>query len=346
MDASLAIIAALTEDTNNLRLRYAEMVVDQAMSGPLQDLIRRREVREIVDSQLDEDALRPLFDAYVGPIVERCREILGQSADSGHDWLSPATQQAIAAMLANPAGPRFTCFSSAIEPTLLRKLLAPVFQDVLLGFVAKLPSVLANAGGLAGGADSNTRSPSGTDGGLFGRLGKEMGGRGRALMDVGRSVVSGLGIEQKLKPLAAEFSQQAVLLFRSGLRDRVRTPEGRRLVDEMVQHGMDSVLKVPLSEINADLSRIPLPKAIALLPEAVSFAADRALFSDMLDAEIDGFFDKHGQRSIGELLSEHELLDTLRPVLVRAASDHAQALFKSENFSTWLSDVLAVGNGA
>lgn len=334
MDVS-PLISALTDPQSELRERYASMVVDRWLQANVSSLVPSAASLSIARAGLRDAALEALFSEHVTPIVERIREQLAESGESIGAWVSPTAQQGIERLLSNPNGPRFTYFSSAVDPTLMRRLLSPVFQDVLLRFVAKIPAVITGGGG-------GSSAPSGSSSGLLGRLGREMGGRGKLLVDVGRSVVGNLGLEEKLQPVAADFSQQAVGAFRESLSERLKSKEGRQLVQQLVTQGTENVLKVSLADVNRDLSAIPLAEALALLPEAVAYAAQRELFGTLLENEINRFYERFGDGSVEELLKAHHLYDEARATLQDAAQAHAKQMFEAPEFATWLIDLLSI----
>ena len=328
-----AAIAELTADASALRRRYVDLVVTQALSMPLSSLLSEQALIDIVQAHCEKSAVEQLF-VHVQPIVDRCRKQLAAKGGRAQDWVASEVQASLPKLLTNPNGPRFSYIKGVIDPALLRRLLAPVLQDVLLRFVARLSTVLGSAGSGLGG----------TDGGLLGRLGRDVGGKGKRLLDVGLSMVSGLGLEQKLQELAADFSQHAVGAFRDSLAERLRSPEGQNLVRAMVEQGTNAVLQTPLSELNADLDRIPLSELLALIPHAVAHAASQQLFGEMLQSEVKGYYAKHGGRPWIDLLRDLNLEDPIRGACLVGVEEHARLLFASEGFATWLSDLTVLSH--
>jgi hypothetical protein len=126
------------------------------------------------------------------------------------DAVPDAARAEIEAMASNPRGPRFAWLRGAVSPEALRAVVGPVVQEVLVQFAKNLPiagKAAASASGAGSGSGSVAR-------GLVGRLSRST----EALVNVGKSVADGLGVDlqAKLQDAARDYSQGATAIGQTG----------------------------------------------------------------------------------------------------------------------------------
>lgn len=327
-----ALLHALKAPDSPLADQLIALVVNHHLNQPLAQLVSEEECLALLRAGLRPTALRTAFEAEITPAALRILATLGANPTPLGNWVDPQVRARVLDHLADPQGPRLTYMQGSLSPSLLRPLLAPVFQDILLSFISRISSVLGASGRAA------------VETGLVSRMGREVSDRGRRWAEFGRSLVGGLGIEEKLKGLAEDFSQQAVATFRSRLQTQLAQPEGQAALRALVEHALDHLLRVPIAEVCADAQRLPPEALLALAPRALEHATALPLFETLLNQEVSALFERHGQVQVGELLARFDLLDPVRDLLTRSGSRNVEALLSAPEFGEWLEAWLRAAN--
>lgn len=332
------IVAALTAEDPSLRSGAATLLVDHVLARPLAELVDADTVAEVTLMAFTEASLERVMQGHAAPGFAQFRTEVMQGDETVGDAVPPDLHGPMLDVIGQPDGPQGRWLVGALPPGQLVDLLAPVFQDVLLGFIAKVPG----AAGVAGGGEGGGGGPSGTGGGgVMGMLGAAGRNRAGRLLDVGRSVVGGLGLESVLKPVAQDFSRAAVSAFQQSLRKRLRSSEGRELLLQLQQGVFEHVMAVKLSDIDADLERIAIADVLALVPPLVAHNLGRELGQTALRSQVRRYYEVEGARPLSALLAQWGVEERVRGIAVERAETLSQGLFASEGFAAWLSQVLA-----
>lgn len=339
MDAE-ALIDALTATDGDLPEVLAEDLANHALSQPLSAYLTADDLLQVVRSAGTEARLRAWVERHGLPGAERIREQLQKSNHSVRALVPDGAQTRLLDRVttANPADVRWA--ARYVDSALVRELLAPVFQDFLMRFVAGVPAAL----GLSSAGRSGAETATGVAAGLLGRLGKEVGqGRGRRILDVGKSVVGGLGLdlEDRMQTLAKEFSRGATDAFREALEDRLQAADGRALIRDLWARGLDELLATPLSEFAQDPERIPVPYLLSELPAFVGHNLDHSPGGELIEAEVRAYYALEGERPLREWLDDLGVLGVLEPRMRAGIAEQARSFFATDAFNGWLKRCLA-----
>jgi hypothetical protein len=282
-----------------------EVLVNFALSLPVSSLVHADEVRAIVTLAIHEASMRVATDTHAKPAWHRQQERARTERDTVGDALPPAAVIAIEEILKRGDGPRFGWLQGAVEPKLIAQLIAPIVQQVLLGFVTKLSG---NLGGLGG-------SPSG----LMGMLGRGVQQRASALADVGKAVMGGMGVdvEKKLQAAARDFSQSASTTIRDAVQARLRSEDGQALVRQISTQVFAHIRATPVHVIQDDIDRIPIDDIIDLVPGIVDHNRERALIAKVIDDEVTAALNAIGDQTLGDLLTAHGVRDAVESIARR-----------------------------
>lgn len=328
------IVAALTGDDTSLPTEAATLVVDHVLGLPLRDFVDSGELSQLCLTAMGEHQLQRAVERHIGPTVARLRKAVAGPGQTVGDAVPPELHDNILDLMSNPLGPRVPWLAGALDPALLRTLLAPVFQDVLLGFAGRIPAAVSSAA-----TDAATAGA----GALMGMLSPTARSGAGQLFNIGRSVVGGLGkdLEATVGPLAKDFSHSAVTAFQDSLRKRLRSTTGRELVSELQQGAFEHILAVELSVIDRDLDRLSMADLLALMPPTVAHNLGRQLGERALREAIEHYFEVEGDRSLSELLEDWGVRDDIRAIAIERGSPIARQLFGSDEFRSWLGSVLS-----
>jgi hypothetical protein len=325
----------LTRDPSPERAELLSLGFAALAGEPLAALVGDPRLPALIASTLTRDNAQRLAEQHLLTAARRVQARLGTASERVRDTMPQDAQEKLAALVHAGKGPRFAWLKGAIDPADLRQLLAPVVQQVLSQFTAKLPIP-----GLGGGSGS---SPPAGLGGLVGMLGKQVQKGASQLADVGKSVIGGLGAEfqNRLSALTRDFSQTAVSEFRSALGERLDSEEGKQIVQRIRDRVVAHVLDTRLALIVDDLMQLPLDEVSLIAAGVVGQQPGLALFREILDAELAGLLGELGQRSLLELLTEAGVADEARAFCVGAVEPGLKKLVASDAFGAWLDRLLA-----
>jgi hypothetical protein len=309
-----------------LREELIRLGCDALLSVPLASLSTSAALPALLCEALTRENAQRVAARHVLPGLERAGAALSGAPETLRDMLSREAERQLRALVEGGRGLSFGWLRGALDPDDLRQLLAPVVQQVLLQFVAKL-----SVPGLAG-------TPVASLGGLMGRLGKQMG----QLADVGKSVMSGLGgeLERRMQAVARDFSQSASGDFRQALLERLRSVEGKQILTRMRARLLEHALAAKVELVAADFLQLPVQELAALASELIGELPARPLFRRLLQLELEGVMAELEQRSLRDLLQEAGVLDGARAQALSALDPGLRELFASQPFGAWLERLL------
>jgi hypothetical protein len=326
----------LSIDPSPERAALLRLGFDALAGEPLSALLAQPGLSALIASALTEDNAQRVAERHVLKAAERTKARLASAPELVRDGMPEVAQERLFALVASGKGPRFAWLSGAIDPADLRQLLAPVVQQVLAQFVAKLPipGLGSSPPGAAGG---------GGLGGLVGMLGKQVQKSASQLADVGKSVMGGLSseLQNRLSALTRDFSQTAISEFRTAVTERLKSDEGREIVARIRDRAVKHVLAARLGDIVDDFMRIPPDEVARIATSVIGHQPQQALFRDLLDGEIQAALAELGQRSLLDLLSEAGIADQARAFCTAAVEPGLKRLVNSADFAAWLDDLLA-----
>jgi hypothetical protein len=323
----------LTADPSPERAELLRLGFDALASEPLAPLFADPALVPLIAHALTLENVQRDVDRLLLPAVARVQARLAQASERVRDGMPESAQERLIALLASGKGPRFAWLEGAIDPGELRQLFAPVVQQVLAQFTAKLPIP-----GVGGGAGAGAGL-----GGLVGMLGKQVSRGASQLADVGKSVLSGLGseLQSRLETLTRDFSQTAVAEFRSALTERLKSDEGREIVARIRDRVIKQILATKLTVIVDDFLRLPVDELAAIGSQVVAFQPAQPLFSSVLQGELAALVSTLGQRSLVDHLTEAGILDEARAFCMQAVEPGLKRLAASDAFGDFLDRLLA-----
>lgn len=329
------IQALLAADESPLRRELLELVFDAVTTQRVAGLLRDPGLVPLIYRALTRDNAQRVAERHVLPAIARVDAAFVGKSERIQDALSEQAQRELHDIVASGKGPRFEWLRGAVDPNDIRQLVAPVVQQVLVQFTTRLP--IPGFGGAAGGGGGGSGL-----GGIVGMLGKQVQRGAGQLADVGKSMVSGLGgeLERRMQQMARDFTQTAITDFRSALAVRLKSDEGRQIVQRIRDRVLEHVLAGKLQEVGPDLRRLPEADIAKLVASVLEHLPQQVWFRDILEAEVAAVLAEIGERSVAELLAEAGLLTEARALTLSAVSPCIQALASSDAFGAWLGRLL------
>lgn len=330
------IAGLLTAESSPLREAGAAVLVDHVLDRPLVEIIDLAEVQQIVLSAFTEDNVERVVSRHVRPGFERYEAAAHRTGETVGGLVPDDSVTHIRTIVKKSRLPRAKWAEGIVEPSLVRRLFAPVWAHLLLNFAKKMPVPGASA---ASGAAAAAGSAVGKGlGGVAGRLGKSA----ERFVGAGRAVMGGLGaeVEKRIQSAARDFSEGAQTMFRDALRDRLKSDEGKALVDQMSRQIVDHVLVTKLGDLHEDVKRMPMDDIFGAVPKIVAHAAKRPFVTKLVAEEVAAFVALEKDRPLRELLDEFGLLVAVRDLAVRRVSDLFRTAAATPSFDDWLGRLL------
>lgn len=337
MSSELAarICALLAHEDESLRAQAARSLVEHVLSQRLRDVADLPQLSAIVLGTLAQESLARILSRHVQPGLQRYDQHVAQAPERVSDLIGPDAANALRALLAAPSGARGRFMRGAIDPALLKRLLAPVWVQLLVNFSRRIPGL--------GGAASAPGSAPAAGRGIASMLGKSVQQSAGKLVDAGRSALEGLGIdvEKKLNAAARDFSEGALGIWNQALRERLQSDEGKAIVAQIKLSVLEHVLRVQLQDIHRDAMKLPLPAYVDLAPAIVSHAVQLPFLKRFIDAEVKAYLDVEGQRSLSELLGDLGALESVRSWLEGRVTQQIAGWSQTKSFAEWITALLA-----
>ena len=331
------IVAALTADDSALRTKGVDMLLDFVLDVPLAEWVDADDLARIVVEGTTGDNAGRFADKHLAVGRARWRERFEASGETPRDLLGPAASEDLHRIIADAPMPKAKWSKGMVDPKLVQKLVAPVVQDTLISFAKNLP--IPGVGG--GGGETSDRGRGG--GSMFG-IRKRLKAEAERLAEKGRDALGGLGaeLERQIKNAARDFSENASTEFRRAMQNRVKSPEGKKLVAEIREQIVETVLDTPIHALAADLDTVPDADLVALAAPIADHNRDREAFANAVKAEIQAALELEGESTGRTWLTEQGQLDDVRAAASKQLDPLARAFFGADAFAGWLDDMLAL----
>lgn len=320
----------------------AALLVDALLDRPLGDLVDLDEGVQIVRAALTAPNLQRAHERHLEPGRLRAREHAVATGDTPGAWLDPALRARLETLVREAPAPRAKWAKDVVEPAQIRRLVAPALQEMLIGFAQKLPIPGAKHDEPAKEAPRDTsRLPKFGIRDLVRHT--ELGRRAEGVIDRGRSIVGGLSaeVEARMQTAAKEFSQTAGDELRAALAERLKSDEGKQLLDQMRMSVLNRVLATTVADLTADLEYQDLPAIHAFVQDLIVARRDDPRVDAFVDAVIRPGFAAEAARTPRELLVEAGLLDTVHPMLLARTAQSIAWTATAPAFATWVESLLA-----
>jgi len=327
------IQALLGAQHSTQRGELTALAFDAIIDQPLARLVDREALLAGIYSGLTEANADRIGKQHVLSAIDRIAAALSGKPDRVRDLISDAADKQLHAIVASGQGPRFAWMRNAFDPDDVRQLIAPIIQQLLLQFTAKLPIPGVgggSSGGGGGGSGGGGGAPGGI-GGLVGRIGKQVQKSAGQLADVGRSMIGGV---------IKDFSQTATSEFRVALKDRLKSPEGQRIVERMRDRFLRHLLGAKADVVVQDFMHLPRPEIAHMVALVIEHLRELPLFRTLLEAEVHAVLDELSARSARELLEELGVYESTRAQVLTVVDPGVQALLSSGEFGSWLDRLL------
>lgn len=327
------ILARLTGDDPAARQALVRAAMDHAFAQPIASYVDRASLVALATTAATEANAALVLASHVRPGIDRQKLRSGRLGEKVGDLLAGDTEARLTRLLADLKIPELAWAKGVIDQKLVNQLVSPVVQQTLLQFAKKLP--IPGLGGDGG--------PTGALGGaLLGGLGGLAGGAGK-LLDVGKSVVGGLGaeVEKKMQAVAKDFAENAAEGFRVALRQRIESDEGKKLLTEIVIRAHARIRDVAVEDVMNDLDVLPRAEVEGIVAATIAHNAARRAVAEAVGAEIDAALAVDGAMTLGAFLDRAKVRPAVEAVVLARADAVTRAFFASDEFASVLDLLLA-----
>lgn len=329
------VVRLLSAETSPLREEGVRIFVDHALSYKLCDAVDLQDLHALVLTALTRDNLARIMSLHVETAWLRYSQHVPSSEARVGDLVSDAARQKLFALAEVLRVPRVKWLRGCVDPALVRRLLGPVWVQMLLNFTRRFPLPGMSAPPAAAPAAAQTR-------GFASLLGRSMTQQAGRFVEAGRSMMEGLGIdvEKKLLTAAREWSDGALVVWSEAMRERLESDEGRALFAQIVASFIDHVLRTEFRELQLDAAELPIDRVHDLIPDLVAHAAHSGYVREIVQRELNAYLALEGERSVGELMKELGILEEARALLTAQGDAWIRTLSASHDFSVWLAKLL------
>lgn len=299
LDPASLLLQRLQAPDGPWTAKVSDLLISFALNMPVRDLLDAEQLVDIVTLALSEQSVTAATETHAKPALHR--QLERAKADGGvvAELLPPSAVTTIERILQRADGPRFTWLEGAVDPKLIAQFVAPIVQQVLLGFVTKLPGTL-------GGSSAS----------LLGMLGRGVQQRASALADVGKAVMGGIGVDvdKKLQAAAKDFSQSASSTIRDAVQARMHSDEGQVLVRQISTQIFARIRSTKVHVIQDDFARLPLDEIVDCVPAILDHNRDRSLIAKVIRDEVAAALRTIADQSFGDLLTAHGLKPSVEAI--------------------------------
>ena len=319
------IVERLAGSDSVLRHELATLVVDRLFARRTRDVLQFERLSEVLTPLLSADNLRRAIEQHVEPGYRRHAQVVRADGVRVGAVVGPLAHQKLHTLVRALRVPEARWTQHGFDAALVRRLLGPVWTQVLVGFAKRLP-----VPGVAAGSR-------GAPQGITGFLTRSVQEQAEKLIDRGRSVMGGLGaeFERRLTATARDFSDGAAHAFRVALHERLHSEEGRELLGQLLAGFVDHVLRTELAALQQDLDALPVAELFDLAPDLIAHAAQSPFVAELARRELGAWLEAHGDRGLGELLAEYSALEPTRGLLVADLAGLVAELALTPAFADW-----------
>ena len=307
-----AALGRLRDDLS-LRRDGVSVVVDALLRQKVRDLVDPSVFVDVVGRAAETAFLDRLLREHVEPALARVLE--GLEGTSVGELLPAPQAAAIEDLMADAQLPSMAWLADAVDPELIRQLFAPIWQDVLLRFVRKLPGL---GGGLAGALSS-------FGGSNIGRFGRDAAAK-----------LGGSKVEEKMQSTTSDFAKGLTQEVREAIAERLKSDEGRALDEAIRRQVHQRILKTDAALLLRDLERFPRAELMAHMPAVLSANLRSDLGRGLLRREIEAFLAVEGERTGHQVLDEASAGPQVRAYLRVQAESLLGVLLEDEAFAGWI----------
>ncbi|HTU58794.1 MAG TPA: hypothetical protein VMF89_10180, partial [Polyangiales bacterium] len=134
---SQRIVERLIAAESPERAELAQQIVDQVFSQRLRDVVAPEELLPIVLASLTRENLARELERLVQPGVRRYSAFVAGAPERLGDLVPGEAVAALQKQLEQPTGARARWAKGAVDPALLKRLLGPVWVQLLVSFARK-----------------------------------------------------------------------------------------------------------------------------------------------------------------------------------------------------------------
>ncbi|MCA9532689.1 MAG: hypothetical protein KC593_03385 [Myxococcales bacterium] len=323
-----ALVDKLLAADNALLREGADRTLDALLARPLSRFLDESAIETVVTlvaAAVTEANVERVITAHVRPGLDRQVERSAANGETLGDLLPPGGEAAVLGIIGKVRLPEAKWAVGAVDAALVRKLVSPVIQDILLRFAKRLPIP-----GLSGDGPS-IPDPLG--------LGKKFRDAASPLSGMGKGLMG--GVDKKLQAVARDFAETATSDVRAALLERLRSDEGRELLAQIAAHASAHLQAVPLASVLREVDSLPRAEVEAFMPALLAHNVARAELQETVRAELRAILAVEGERPLRELLESYGLLGAvereLPPVLTKVAAE----VLRDEPMLAWIERVLS-----
>ncbi len=293
-----------------------DLTYDHACTRPVGELVDVERVMRAVDTLAEPDRVRRWHTRLWAPMRLRLLERASKSTVTMAAWLPQPAIDGLRARLSKPAYIPRSWIDEAVANERVRDAVRAMLSESISGFIAKASTAL-------------TENKSAGSGGLRGAIG--WGARAAG------SVLGGLGeeVQQRLQERARDFVDGAVGTVQARIAERLRSEETAKALGARRLKAFEKFLKTTEAEAVRGSARVPWADLDAVAPTVLAHNLARSEVRDAVRDELRAVLDALATETVGSLLDDAGLRETVREGLHQHALPGLRAFVRTPGFEAW-----------
>lgn len=328
------LVARLSGVENERRHRFIALAVDHTFEQPLRTFVHFEDIADVITDALTETNAAQLIQDEMQPLRERLNQHFRETQETPADLVPKDTPDALIRIISKAERPKAEWAKGAVDTAPLRNLISPIVQDVLLRFTKNLPIP-----GLGGEPAPQAEEKSSRSSGLLGSALRKSAG---SIAGMGKAALGNISgeLEKRVQTITRDFANQAMTEVRGAIGERLRSPEGQKVIRDIRASIVERFLSTPVITLLEDGDRAPIEELIGLLPAIVEHNRLRPELRAFIESEVQYLLNTHGDSSIGDLLDRYQLREALRERIITRIDAPVASFIESKGFEAWLDELL------
>jgi hypothetical protein len=300
------------------------MVVDEATATPIATIASPRWVAGQLATALEAGTRGDLLRSWVDRRIASERERWGEETRPMRSFVPEEANKPLRELLGRAYAPDEELMFRIIDQPAIRGLVKVVLTDTVTRFRRRLSEWDS---GLLGGLG---RRAAARGKGLFGNVGRNLGGMAENLVDVVREEVDS-ALDGRVRDFVTGATTEAVRTIARYAADPAHAVQ----FGELRLAILDVVLDTPLKDLAAEADKLKPETAVDVVVAAVRSAIDQHDFVDRAAERVEKVMAEAGDGTLGAWLDEVGLREVWADTTAELVADRLRAVVRTDAFEVW-----------
>lgn len=322
--AALRALRRLREPEGEALTALARLVVEQTTATPLRDIARPRWIAGQIAAALEAATHGEHLRAWVDRRIAAERDRWSEEKRPVRELLAEEAIPPLRKLLGRPYAPDEALVFRIVDQPALRGLVRVVLTDTVVRFRKRLSEWDSGVlGGLGRRAAARGK-------GLFGNVGRNLGGMAENLVEVVKEEV-----DHALEGRVKDFVQGATSEALRTIAGYVADPSHAEQFGEMRLAVLDVLLDTTIAELAGEADKLKPEELVDVVVASVRSAVSQPDFVDRTEERIARVLAEAGDGTFGAWLDEVGLRQVWTDTTTELVSDRLRAVVATDAFEAW-----------